>query len=75
MPERTLWDTEASMSELTSPEAASRSTTRTTYGSLSRMNASNMQGVKIIDKPSRKIKEIRVFFDDGTYESFVPSSK
>lgn len=28
-----------------------------------------------IDKPQRKIKEIRVFFDDGTYESFVPSSK
>ena len=75
MPERTLWDTEASMSVPTSPEAASRSTTRTTYGSQSRINASNMQGVKIIDKPSRKIKEIRVFFDDGTYESFVPSSK
>lgn len=29
----------------------------------------------IIDKPIRKIKEIRVFFDDGTYESFVPSAK
>lgn len=29
----------------------------------------------IIDRPIRKIKEIRVFFDDGTYESFVPSSK
>lgn len=25
------------------------------------------------DKRTRKIKEIRVFFDDGTYESFVPS--
>lgn len=25
------------------------------------------------DKRERKIKEIRVFFDDGTYESFVPS--
>lgn len=23
----------------------------------------------------RKVKEIRVFFDDGTYESFVPSGK
>lgn len=34
-----------------------------------------MQGTKIIDKKERKIKEIRVFFDDGTYESFVPSSK
>lgn len=29
----------------------------------------------IIDKPARKIKEIRVFYDDGTYEAFVPSSK
>lgn len=30
--------------------------------------------MKYIDKPQRKIKEIRVFFDDGTYEAFVPSS-
>lgn len=30
---------------------------------------------KEMDKPVRKIKEIRVFFDDGTYESFVPSGK
>lgn len=33
------------------------------------------ENTKIIDKPQRKIKEIRVFFDDGTYESFVPSSQ
>lgn len=26
--------------------------------------------VKYIDKPQRKITEIRVFFDDGTYETF-----
>ena len=30
---------------------------------------------KNLDNHVRKIKEIRVFFDDGTYESFVPSSK
>ena len=29
----------------------------------------------IIDKPVRKAKEIRVYFDDGTYESFIPSTK
>jgi len=29
--------------------------------------------VKIIDKPQRKIAEIRVYFDDQTFESFVPS--
>ena len=27
-----------------------------------------------VDNRPRRIKEIRVFFDDGTYESFVPSS-
>lgn len=26
--------------------------------------------VKYIDKPQRKITEIRIFFDDGTYEVF-----
>ncbi len=28
--------------------------------------------VKIVDKPQRRITEIRVFFDDQTWESFVP---
>jgi transcriptional regulator with XRE-family HTH domain len=28
--------------------------------------------VKYIDKPKREIVEIRVFFDDGTWESLVP---
>lgn len=28
-----------------------------------------------VDKPVRKIKEIRVFFDDGTFETFAPSNK
>lgn len=27
------------------------------------------------DKAQRRIKEIRVFFSDGTYESFVPANK
>lgn len=25
------------------------------------------------DKPARKIEEIRIFFDDGTYETFTPN--
>lgn len=33
------------------------------------------ENAKTFDKRERKIKEIRVFFDDGTYESFVPSGK
>lgn len=28
--------------------------------------------VKIIDKPQRKITEIRIFYDDQTWETFVP---
>lgn len=40
-----------------------------------RPNAISSQMAINIDKQARKIKEIRVFFDDGTYESFVPSSK
>lgn len=35
----------------------------------------NPQIAKNIDTEARKIKEIRVFFSDGTYESFVPSGK
>ena len=32
-----------------------------------------VDNTKKIDIRQRKIKEIRVFFDDGTYEAFVPS--
>jgi len=28
--------------------------------------------VKYIDKPQRRITEIRIFFDDQTWETFVP---
>ena len=31
------------------------------------------QEIKYIDKPQRKITEIRVYFDDLTFESFVPA--
>jgi len=31
--------------------------------------------VKIIDKPQRRVKEIRVFYDDQTWECFVPEKK
>lgn len=34
-----------------------------------------VETVKIVDKVVRKIREIRVFYDDGTYETFVPSNK
>jgi len=31
--------------------------------------------VKIIDKPQRKVIEIRVFYDDQTWDTFVPMKK
>ena len=31
--------------------------------------------VKIIDKPLRRVTEIRVYYDDQTWESFVPAKK
>lgn len=31
--------------------------------------------VKYIDKPQRRVMEIRVYYDDLTFESFVPSKK
>lgn len=40
-----------------------------------RQDAPTLKMQKNFDKICRKVKEIRVFFDDGTYESFVPSSK
>ena len=31
--------------------------------------------VKIIDNPQRRVKEIRVFYDDQTWETFIPEKK
>ena len=31
--------------------------------------------VKFIDKPQRRITEIRIFFDDQTWETFVPKDR
>lgn len=35
-------------------------------------NKSGQEVVKYIDKPQRKITEIRIFYDDQTWETFVP---
>lgn len=36
---------------------------------------SQLKNAKAEEKPVKKIKEIRVYFDDGTFEGFLPSSK
>jgi transcriptional regulator with XRE-family HTH domain len=40
--------------------------TRTDYG---------REDLKIFDKPTRRVTEIRVYYDDQTWESFVPAKK
>lgn len=34
---------------------------------------SELKALNSVDRQPRKIKEIRVFYDDGTYESFGPN--
>lgn len=36
---------------------------------------SDLLNARKCDKPERRVKEIRVFFDDGTYEIFIPAIK
>jgi hypothetical protein len=31
--------------------------------------------VKIVDRPQRRVIEIRVFYDDQTWDTFVPAKK
>ncbi len=57
--------------ESSSHTALSRSDKRSSPA----MGSGRSSDAKTIDNIHRKIKEIRVFFDDGTYEAFVPSGK
>ena len=41
---------------------------------VTRQNAPREE-IKIIDKSPRRVTEIRVFYDDQTWESFVPAKK
>lgn len=66
-------------------EEPAYSTPQTSVGSLfeqpqmrsvnNTLNSLEKKDVKYIDKPQRKITEIRVFYDDQTWETFVPKGK
>lgn len=45
------------------------------YGVNRTLNSVTHLDAKIIDKPQRKITEIRIFYDDQTWETFVPKNK
>lgn len=34
--------------------------------------AAEIESIRYVEKPSKKIKEIKIFYDDDTYETFVP---
>ncbi len=66
-------DFSSSPSAFSSPSAApSRQTSRQYSGTAHPSNPSRQQSVAMHVPASRRITEIRVFYDDQTWESFVP---
>ena len=63
--------TEASslLPENRAPAVATSNSVKSTH-----LNSPRVE-VKNIDKPQRRVTEIRVFYDDQTWESFVPAKK
>jgi len=59
----------AQMAENRTPAASVINSVKNTHP------VSSREEMKIIDKPLRRVTEIRVFYDDQTWESFVPAKK
>ena len=59
----------SSIPENRAPAAVISNSVKSTH-----LNSSRIE-VKNIDKPQRRVTEIRVFYDDQTWESFVPAKK
>lgn len=75
---RSLFDVEPEVAPTThhptmpSPPSSNKKDARTTVrGNGQVMTTNNI----VMEREDRKIKEIRVFYSNGTYESFVPSNK
>ena len=64
-----LFQSSASAPRNVAPTAVQRNSVRTTQPEIVR------EEIKYIDKPQRRVTEIRVYYDDQTWESFVPSKK
>lgn len=56
-------------SHISQPTASHYNGVRNTHQEIVR------EEVKYIDKPTRRVTEIRVYYDDQTWESFVPTKK
>ena len=60
------------------PSPTPQNTVQTPYNSNSVRNTRlelDRSEMKTIDKPQRRITEIRVFYDDQTWETFIPQKK
>jgi len=62
---------------MSTPPTLSRSTQQQAFqnGVQSTRQIPVREEIKIIDKPKRHVTEIRVYYDDQTWESFVPAKK
>ena len=59
-----------------SPTANNARPTATSFGSVRNTRLDfPAEGLKNFDKPTRHVTEIRVYYDDQTWESFLPSKK
>jgi transcriptional regulator with XRE-family HTH domain len=62
--------------EVSSQVAENRGSTASMINSVKSTHPISLrEDVKIIDKVQRRVTEIRVFYDDQTWESFVPAKK
>ncbi len=60
---------------LNPPERTDESENRKDFASIGHQEAgmnTDTEVIRYIEKPAKKIKEIKIFFDDDTYETFVP---
>lgn len=75
---RSLFDAEPEVAPTThhsilpSPSSSNKKDARTTVRGNGQVVTTNNI---VMEREDRKIKEIRVFYSNGTYESFVPSNK
>ena len=58
------------------PAAGNRTPVPSSYNSVKSTHQEiRREDLKIVDKPARRVVEIRVFYDDQTWESFLPTKK
>ena len=60
---------QSSAPQMTTPTPHTFNSVKSTRPEMSQME------VKVIDKPQRRVIEIRVFYDDQTWDTFIPQKK